>query len=46
LDDRHTTGTSGRCDDSAGHDGLLLGRSPAKHCLPPMIDWITDHSRE
>jgi polyhydroxyalkanoate synthase len=28
----------------AGHVGLFVGRSSAKHCLPPMIDWITDHS--
>ncbi len=30
----------------AGHVGLFVGRSAAKHCIPQMIDWITAHSHE
>ena len=28
----------------AGHVGLFVGSSAAKHCVPGMIDWITRHS--
>ena len=29
----------------AGHVGLVVGRSSAKQCLPPMIDWMAERSR-
>lgn len=27
-----------------GHVGLFVGSSAAKHCIPGMLDWITEHS--
>jgi polyhydroxyalkanoate synthase len=28
-----------------GHVGLFVGRTAMKHCIPGMVDWITEHRR-
>jgi polyhydroxyalkanoate synthase len=30
----------------AGHVGLFVGRSAAKHCVPEILTWITGHSND